>query len=360
MKNKLDPRQYNPYSLETPSGNLIFTQELTSFNCYLSENPTGNFNYTGNVLINNGQVLYSNESNNIGGLNNSIFNSINSFATGSNNSIVGSDNSSISGDHNMILGGSDNQVSDADYAGVLFGRNVIAQHTGSAVLGDSDNLRQKSTKEVYSLCVDFKSGLFVENDFYLNSDAYLTGNTYISNGDFYIDELSSGLASGDFQFLGAAYHTGSPLQNLQNIKDHSGFLKSFTTGISGVLSDSISHSSGEFDSKLGSTGSNLIAINNSTSGAIKTESDVSFSFCIKTTGTQTVNGIKNFNDEVLFNDYITGNDASFTGNFSLGDGRSVPTSFNSLGQSGQLSFDENYFYVCTGFSSWARILITGW
>ena len=58
MKNKLNPRQYDPYALNTPSGNLIFEEQVDHFDCHLSEYLTGDFNITGSLQVNDGTSLF--------------------------------------------------------------------------------------------------------------------------------------------------------------------------------------------------------------------------------------------------------------------------------------------------------------
>lgn len=355
MQNKLDPRQYTPYALNTPSGNLSFILGNTSFECYLLENQSGNFNYTGSLKINNGPVLFTNPSNTFGGTNVSIFNSTNAYATGQSNSILGSNNSELSGQNNTILGGSDNQVGSSDYGTILGGRNSLLSHTGATLLGDGNNARQKKSVEHYSLTVDFASGLFVQNKTYINGDFYVTGgNSYLRN--FFVDPSYSGVFSGDLQVLGNAYHTGSPYQDLQNLRDASGILQNLTLSSSGTLRSLATGLSGAFDGKLSTTGSSLLSINLSTSGALTSDFNSKFSTCVRTTGNQTVDGRKFFNEGTFFN-FISGRDIQSTGRFILGSGRFIPSAFNSLGTSGQISWSNGYLYICTGNNAWGRIAI---
>ena len=308
MQNKLDPRQYTPYSLNTPSGNLLFSQGVDFFNCYLLENITGNINITGSLKVNGQNVLSTSTTNTYGGTNVSIFNSINAFATGSSNSIVSSNVSRVSGSNNVIIGGLDNKIADADNSSLLGGKNVVLNHTGATILADGGESAKRSV-ERYSLTIDFDSGMFVQNNAYINGALYVTGgNTVLSNSNLYVSASNSGFFSGDIQVLGNVYQTGSPYQNLQNLKDASGVLDALT---------------------------------------------------VKLAGNQLIAGIKNFKNGTLI-ESLTGQHGLFTGNFGLGLGRSVPTAHNSAGFSGQLSFDTRNFYVCTGANAWARIYITGW
>ncbi len=322
MQNLINPRQYTPYSLLTPSGNLLFSQGIDFFNCYLLENITGNINITGSLKVNGQNVLSTSTTNTYGGTNVSIFNSINAFASGSSNSIVSSNGSRVSGSNNVIFGGLDNKIADADNACLLGGKNVVLNHTGATILADGGDSAKRSV-ERYSLTIDFDSGMFVQNNSYFNGALYVTGgntvlsnsnlyvtggNTVLSNSNLYVSASNSGFFSGDIQVLGNVYQTGSPYQNLQNLKDASGVLDALM---------------------------------------------------VKLAGNQLITGIKNFKNGTLI-ESLTGQHGLFTGNFGLGLGRSVPTAHNSAGFSGQLSFDTRNFYVCTGANAWARIYITGW
>ena len=326
MQNLINPRQYTPYSLLTPSGNLLFSQGIDFFNCYLLENITGNINITGSLKVNGQNVLSTSTTNTYGGTNVSIFNSINAFASGSSNSIVSSNGSRVSGSNNVIIGGLDNKIADADNSSLLGGKNVVLNHTGATILADGGESAKRSV-ERYSLTIDFDSGMFVQNNAYINGALYVTGgNTVLSNSNLYVSASNSGFFSGDIQVLGNAYQTGSPYQNLQNLKDASGVLTLLNSGTSGVLNHSM-------------TGLDALTV--------------------KLAGNQLIAGIKNFKNGTLI-ESLTGQHGLFTGNFGLGLGRSVPTAHNSAGFSGQLSFDTRNFYVCTGANAWARIYITGW
>ena len=326
MQNLINPRQYTPYSLLTPSGNLLFSQGIDFFNCYLLENITGNINITGSLKVNGQNVLSTSTTNTYGGTNVSIFNSINAFASGSSNSIVSSNGSRVSGSNNVIIGGLDNKIADADNSSLLGGKNVVLNHTGATILADGGESAKRSV-ERYSLTIDFDSGMFVQNNAYINGALYVTGgNTVLSNSNLYVSASNSGFFSGDIQVLGNAYQTGSPYQNLQNLKDASGALVLLNSGTSGVLNHSM-------------TGLDALTV--------------------KLAGSQLITGVKTFQNGTIIQN-LTGQHGLFTGNFGLGLGRSVPTAHNSAGFSGQLSFDTRNFYVCTGANAWARIYITGW
>ena len=358
MQNKLDPRQYTPYALNTPSGNLYFVQNDTSFDCYFLNRPSGDFDFSGSLRLNGGVVHYTDSSNTAGGDNVGVINSTNCFATGQSNLILNSNSSELSGQNNSILGGSDNQITTSDYGTILGGRNSLLFHTGSTLLGDGDNSRQKSSVSANSLTIDFSSGLFIQNNTYVNGSLYVTGQSTQLN-DLYITSNSSGTFSGDCQILGTFYNTGSPLQNLQNLKDSSGFLVNLNSSTSGILNTAITGTGFLLNSNIASTGSNLVSFVSAASGALKTEYDLEFSYTIKTTGNQSVAGQKHFSQGVFF-EFISGKDIQSTGRFIIGSGRAIPSTRNSVGTSGQISWDTRYLYICTGSSAWARMLITGW
>ena len=337
MQNLINPRQYTPYSLLTPSGNLLFSQGIDFFNCYLLENITGNINITGSLKVNGQNVLSTSTTNTYGGTNVSIFNSINAFASGSSNSIVSSNGSRVSGSNNVIIGGLDNKIADADNSSLLGGKNVVLNHTGATILADGGESAKRSV-ERYSLTIDFDSGMFVQNNAYINGALYVTGgNTVLSNSNLYVSASNSGFFSGDIQVLGNVYQTGSPYQNLQNLKDASGVLTLLNSGTSGVLT----------------------LLNSGTSGVLNHSMTGLDALTVKLAGSQLITGVKTFQNGTIIQN-LTGQHGLFTGNFGLGLGRSVPTAHNSAGFSGQLSFDTRNFYVCTGANAWARIYITGW
>jgi hypothetical protein len=329
MENKINQRQYEPYSLNTPSGNLRFDEFVESFSCYLLESLTGNFDITGNLTVNNGQVLFSDISNDIQiGSNNSVLNSLDSINSGSNCAIVNSNDSFLSGDKNTIIGGSDNQIADSDDAAILFGtQTVISKSTGSAMLADGNSSRAKESVERENcLTIDFNSGLFIKNDTFVEGSLFSTGDFSIFDSDVHINASNSGLFSGDFQILGNAYHTGVLLADFGDLTSSSGDLVNIITGASGLLDEAI----------------------DAISGNLKDTGAVLNSVMVKYDTHQTITGPKTFTA-------ITG--------YSLNigpSGRTVPTARTSFGNSGDLSFDQEYLYLCTGSSQWARVALSYW
>lgn len=329
MENKINQRQYEPYSLNTPSGNLRFDEFVESFSCYLLESLTGNFDITGNLTVNNGQVLFSDISNDIQiGSNNSVLNSLDSINSGSNCAIVNSNESFLSGDKNTIIGGSDNQIADSDDAAILFGTQaIISKSTGSAILADGSSSRVKeSVQRENSLTIDFNSGLFIKNDTFVEGSLFSTGDFSIFDSDVHINASNSGLFSGDFQVLGNAYHTGVSLADFGDLTSSSGDLLNIITGASGLLDEAI----------------------DATSGNLKDTGALLNSVMVKSATHQTITGPKTFTA-------ITG--------YSLNigpSGRTVPTSRTSFGNSGDISVDQEYLYVCTGNSRWARVGLSYW
>ena len=63
----IDPRQYVPYELIFPSGNINAAQGDDYFNIYLLNNLSGNFCITGSLEINGTPAFSSDTSNNFGG-----------------------------------------------------------------------------------------------------------------------------------------------------------------------------------------------------------------------------------------------------------------------------------------------------
>ena len=328
MINKLDPRQYNPYALNTPSGNLFFEEGIDFFNCSLLENLTGDFNIFGSLQVNSGQVVFSDSSNLIEDNNNSVVNSVNSSVSGSNNTLINSNESVLLGNNNTIIGGEQNEIRDSDYSAIIFGSNVVNENTGSAIIADGSLSRLKESVRDNALTIDFSSGAFILNDIFVDGSVYLSGDTVISNGDLTVKQGNSGVFEGDINVNGTAYHTGSPLQNLQNLTDASGQLDHNITGISGLLATNIENTGISLSADIEATGINSKIYTNSISGELT--------------------------------DQFNGNFVSANA-LVIESGRFVPSNFNSTGISGSLSFDENYFYVCTGDQGWARIAFdTSW
>ena len=348
MENKINQRQYEPYSLNTPSGNLRFDEFVESFSCYLLESLTGNFDIIGNLTVNNGQVLFSDISNDIQiGSNNSVLNSLDSINSGSNCAIVNSNDSFLSGDKNTIIGGSDNQIADSDDAAILFGtQTTISKSTGSAILADGNSSRTKeSVQRENSLTIDFNSGLFIKNDTFVEGSLFSTGDFSIFDSDVHIDASNSGLCSGDFQILGNAYHTGLSLADFGDLTSSSGDLLQIITGASGVAYDDLAATGASLENDLASLENDLSILE---SGLFSTGAILN-SVMVKSATHQTITGPKTFTA-------ITG----YSLNIGPSGRTTVPISRTSFGNSGDISVDEQYLYVCTGSSSWARVALSYW
>lgn len=321
MINKLDPRQYNPYALNTPSGNLSFEEGVDFFNCHLFEDLTGDFNIFGSLQVNSGKVVFADSSNLIEDNNNSVVNSTNSSVSGSNNTLINSNESVLLGNNNTIVGGQENEIRDSDYSAILFGSNVVNQNTGSVIIADGNLSRLKESVRDDALTIDFSSGTFILNDLFVDGSVYLTGNVE-NDGNLTVKAGSSGVFEGGVSISGIALLSGSPLQNLENLTGASGQLQHNITGASGLLTTNIENTGINLSADIEATGINSKLYTNSISGELTD---------------------------------------SFHGNFVsanalvIDSGRFVPSNFNSTGISGSLSFDENYFYICTGDEGWARI-----
>tara|TARA_B100001093_G_scaffold197398_1_gene189737 strand:- start:52471 stop:53523 length:1053 start_codon:yes stop_codon:yes gene_type:complete len=349
MINKLDPRQYNPYALNTPSGNLSFEEGVDFFNCNLLENLTGDFNITGSLQVNNGKVIFSDSSNLIQDNNNSVINSISASVSGSNNTLINSNQSVLLGNNNTILGGEQNRITDSDDSAIIFGSNVLNQNTGSAIIADGNSVRPKESVRDNALTIDFSSGAFVLNDLFVDGSVYLSGNTEVSDGSFTVKEGHSGIfeggicVSGESYLKGPSYLSGSPIQNLQTLLEASGQLNHTATGISGSYFEPLEATGALFELNLRSTGAIL--------GSLIESTGVSLSSIIESTGVSSTNHTNNLSGIL--------SDEFYVDKLILDTGRTIPTNFDSAGISGELSFDHQYFYICTGDSAWARILL-GW
>jgi hypothetical protein len=334
MINKLDPRQYNPYALNTPSGNLSFEEGVDFFNCHLLENLTGDFDITGSLTVNSSQIL-SVDGSNIFQENAQSFivNSFNSTVSGTNNLLVNSIDSDLHGANNTIIGGQGNIVSGSNFSAVLFGSNVTNEKDGSVVIADGNTTRSKDSVTNDALTIDFSSGAFILNDLSVNGSVYLTGDVE-NDGNFTVKGSSTGIFEGDINISGTAFHTGSPLQNLQDLKNASGHLLNLTTGLSGVMNSTFEATGVRIATDIRATGiAAIVSVENTGEAAI-----------------EYINSVSGSLTDVFDGDFVSAK------TLVIESGRFIPSNFNSTGISGQLSFDQQYFYVCTGDGGgWARI-----
>lgn len=395
----IDPRQYTPYELIFPSGNLNATQGDDYFNIYLLNSLSGNFNITGGLSLNGQPVFAPGTTNNFGGTNSYVFGGTNNFVTGTNNSIIYAFSSEVSGEGSAILFGEQNQVLTGYYSSILAGRNTLVSHTGAVVIGDSVLARQKNSVRNDSFNIDLTGGTFNQYELF-------------QKGNFYLDSSASGLVSGNWNFDGNVYKTGSPLQNLQNLKDASGHLMSSITLNSGVAQTGRDLLSGQ----IGSTGSNLlnlIRINSGiassglltgvanetyvTAGAVGLPSTINLTnktaFILPVSATPTISpngaialdtsvtnwtagllkygagggsfGVLSMTEAEMSSPgdrgFVTYNATSDKLNFSnLIMTNYRPSAYNSSGVSGQMAFLSPYLYLCTGTNAWGRVAVAAW
>ena len=78
------------------------------------------------------------------------------------------------------------------------------------------------------------------------------------------------------------------------------------------------------------------------------------SFSFNLTGEQFASGDKHFVDNVeVLGDLNVSGSTYISNSF-------IPAASNASGEIGQISFDENYFYICTGQDAWGRISFDTW
>ena len=399
--NKLDPRQYNPYALNTPSGNL-FTSEFTDyFELYLLESLTGNFSVTGSLKLNGEHVYSPDTTNNISAENNChLFNGVNNTITGTDNSIISSSNSTIQGQNNTIIGGISNDIS-GDYSTAI-GSYINILHTGATVLKDNHFTIGEDLGD-NTLAVYFQNGIFLQNKTYIDDQLWITGGDFFASGynvttTNNINVGGSGMFSGDIQVLGTPYHTGSKLQNLHDFRMNSGVMKQALALASGILQTGVDSAlskadGGEItgqasflnDTFVASgkairaiTHNNLLYLNvwspeldNHASGIFKNgfnlqvnEDDNNVDYHTGDLYFQEKSfSVENHNNDLIFGVNSSGH--SFIKESIKMNTTSKPTSWNSYGLSGQFMWDESYFYVCTGWvgggnSGWSRVAIGNW
>lgn len=398
---RLDPRQYIPYNLNTPSGNIDITQGETFFNIVLREYLTGNFIITGGLNINGRNIYAPNISNNYGETA-YVFGGVDNTATGDNNVIVGSSSSTIEGSNNVILGGSSNEIS-GDY-GIAIGRNVSIGHTGAVVIKDGSAFVGEDNGDD-TLSLYFNNGIYIDSETFINNPVMVTGGDFsVSGYNIAVSENlnvgGSGLFTGDLNVLGTPYHTGSKLINLQDFKDHSGIMAEALKVASGILltgsysfitntgDDSVSGIKYFYDNIALESGSRIkgstgnAVIDNyidmyqyeSTRGFyVETYSLNSIVETLSST-TYTNHSGDNFFKENSFSVVNGGNNlfsvnssgfAQFSEGINMSDGATIPSDYDDFGFKGQMVWDTDYLYVCTGWanggnSGWCRLALGGW
>ena len=411
MKNPLDPRQYTPYALNVPSGNLHTEEGVDFFNLILLESLTGDFNITGSLIL-NGEFVYSpNTTNAITADGRShMFNGINNTVTGTDNTIVSASNSTVAGQNNTLIGGINNDIS-GDYSNA-FGSYINILHTGAMVLKDGQFTVGEDLGD-NTFAAYFIGGIFLQNKTHVDDELWVTGGDFFTSGynittTNNVNVGGSGMLSGDLQVLGIPYHTGSKLQNLQDFRDNSGIMSDAMHLASGILrtglihlnwasvlktgdmyvSGRISHNNDFFLKSgqwlYGGTGAFDASDNRFTtlkhdtgvggSGAwLESHNGIKFIVDKQDSGAQiqhsgdhyfSRNGFSVWDgastSNLLFGVSPSG-DGYFAGPIQIEQGVGVPATASAAGgRVGTIAVDDSYIYVCTAENTWKRAALVTW
>jgi len=90
-----------------------------------------------------------------------IFNGYNNYITGRYSTILNGLRNTIQADNSTILYGSDNTISQNN--GLTIGNKNYIDHSGAVLISDSTS-REKYSKDINSLSLDFANGIYLEND----------------------------------------------------------------------------------------------------------------------------------------------------------------------------------------------------
>lgn len=186
---KIQPQQVQLATFLSPSGDLIFTDNVTGVSANLSRSLAGDFNFTDSLTISSSEVIISDASNSstsssiaLGGISNVV--------SGSNNVLVnGTANTQFSGNYNVLVNGTLNDFGASGQNNtILAGRQCSFDDkvTGAVILADHETTLANNVN--HSLTVGFSSGVTfragdVEFDSHLkvnaNHSGILSGNVHV-------------------------------------------------------------------------------------------------------------------------------------------------------------------------------------
>lgn len=181
MFNKIQPEQLQLPTFFSASGDFLLSDLNTGFKIELKRDLVGDFDFSGNLTVNNNQVLTTasstvfngNSGMLIGGTNNTIGGEYNVVINGNNNTIYGEDNTILFSDNSTFETGSQQNM--------LIGGNTVTFESGvvgSTVMGDDTAIR--TVDQSRKLILDFASGQRFINDTVFEDDVTVSGNLTIS------------------------------------------------------------------------------------------------------------------------------------------------------------------------------------
>ena len=208
----------------------------------------------------------------------------------------------------------------------------------------------------------------------LGSGYYLTGNIYhykiipydfVGSGEMFEFDLEHGLAN--FATV-IRSDTDTTINNVTVISGNVGNVDASLVTVSGNV-NTVSSNLGTVSGDLINTQSDLATISGRTK-VLPTGNQI-MSGNLNVTGNSHISGQLNVGrteDNVLFAVHGTGSfinsNLEVSGRLAVSGrltiGGDPPTSSTNTGIRGQIAFDENYFYVCTGRNRWGRIELSDW
>jgi predicted acyltransferase (DUF342 family) len=345
MKNKIQPAQYDPYTLISSSGNILVNSGVDFFNLDVSRSLQGDFNFIDSIKIDgmncispdstnsvlefsNGNRVLAGSYNSVSGSNSFIYGGFNSLSRGTNNVIVYGNNSNITGPNNSIA----------------LGNSITITHNNATVFGDTSS-NSKGSNGINTLTLNYVSGTFIEHNCFIKKGlniqnnllvtGNITGANIISNNNisalnnlnirfngFIGNDLT---VTGDISTIGDLSIIGNTVLNHATI-----------TGSRIQTQNDINNYSGYVDSLL----AQKLAIS-----ALPSQSVV-------LTGNQDVYGRKSFRN---ISEFYSG--LKFT---TTDTSRYVPKSGTASGEIGHMVYSGNFLYVATGTNQWGRVQISAW
>lgn len=296
--------------------------------------------------------------------------------------IAGGESNRITGNFSTILGGYNNQIKSSDFATILAGRNnIINNQLGATIIADGEN-RNHYADSNNALTIDFRNGIYLKNS---NSNLSGPADTStqgvigkIQNDPFPNQNRVTGLRIG-------SYIAGSQYENVVSAKNYYPATQTTLTleannwfktpGYPLERTDSISSIQlGPNGVKLIGTKANQQVAGNPAVAYIDINSDITIesakdgnSITLIADDTMDLNSSTtnlnsydinlNANGDTILNNPYGGIKLSAS-NINL-QINNIPTSSSSAGISGQISFDDNYFYRHNG-KNWTRTAMSTW
>ena len=209
--NKIQPEQLQLPTFYSDSGDISISQGTTGVQLNLSRILEGEFYFTGDLQLDKCPVLAGGITGSAGNnvykpsSGNFVINGVSNTITGSNNTIINSTNTKISGVDNVSVNGfSQGFGSGVEDCTILAGSlgNFNERVSGSVIISDTSPSLTVTSKGEHTLNIGFISG------------SYFEGGTTNFLSSFNVASSASGLFSGGFNSLEAAFITGSEVATM--------------------------------------------------------------------------------------------------------------------------------------------------